>query len=355
MKKIFFLIFAFSLFLANLNAQFQYPYYFDAKSLDANYINVPLTNYGNLGPRCLLSDINTLEYYEGVLWSHYQKEIIVFDHGLFFIGKINGEKRIAQSLWNSLFTPGPIIDGKPARLANPSDSLRYRVYKISADDRSDLDLKDWPVDLGAPAGQNGMPKLYADQTIWTVYNALDSQKPLWPNYNQSKYPVTPVEIHQTAYAYKVDKSNPGNYLNDIVFFEWQVINKGKNSIDSAVIGLWTDIDFYGDHNFPAIDTTLQLGYCWSDYHRKNQYGTIYDSSKIPAVGYVMLYGPSVPSNGDTAVFKGIKKINFRNLPLSSFWGVFDDSYWDESPFGPAYSIETSWNIAHGLDKRERKL
>jgi len=60
-------------------------------------------------------------------------------------------------------------------LIHPEDSLRYRVYKISkGDDDTNPDYAGWPDDYGAPVDINGEPVILGDQTLWTVYNALDS-------------------------------------------------------------------------------------------------------------------------------------------------------------------------------------
>jgi hypothetical protein len=156
-------------------------------------------------------------------------------------------------------------------------------------------------------------------------------------------PGLPLEIQQMAYSHSVEGRTTFDLLANVVFIEWTIVNKGDVPIESTYVSLWTDIDFNeASDNKPAIDTVTQLGYCWQSRD---------DGRSIPkAVGFVWLYGPQVPSPGDSAVFKGQTRRNERNLPVTSFWGIQDDSFQDESFRGPAYSMRTAWNIARGFDK-----
>jgi hypothetical protein len=153
--------------------------------------------------------------------------------------------------------------------------------------------------------------------------------------------VFPIEVQSLAYGY------PGghvDWLKDVVFFEWQVINKGTETIDSAYFGLWTDIDI-NDYfnNYSAVDSTIQLGYCWTPTDSGNF---------IPmSVGYVWKYGPAVDSPGDTAIYKGSIKKDYKNLDLTSFHGISDDAAVDPLTC-PARSTLGAWNIARGYDANE---
>ena len=319
------------------------PYFYNYQMLDINKIKMPLDNYGGAYPR---SHFTT--YHDSI-------GKIVYDHGLFFIGKISDSIYESHVLWESLFSPGPIINGKPAMEILPSDSLRYAVYKISSGDTTNIDSLSnyWPYDLGAPLSENQKPVLYADQTLWSVYNACDSNSILpKTSTRRTKYPVFPLEVQHTAYSYQSGFDETTEFLDETIFIEWTIINKGSLSIDSASLGLWTDIDFIGENNYPAIDTANQLGYCWTNWDTTQ---TWYDQTKLPAVGYIMLYGPVATETGSVAIFRGKEKIGYKNLSLSAFWGIHDDSFSDSSNFGPAYSKETAWNISGGLDKKGNQI
>ncbi|MDP1813326.1 MAG: hypothetical protein Q8K92_02650, partial [Leadbetterella sp.] len=323
------------------NNRREFPYFYDINALDINTIYYPNSNYGFLA----VSNQSGIP----VVWSHYDSQTIVFEQGLFFIGKIVDSVYLSEAMWGSLYSPGPIFNNKPAMAAYPADSAKYRVYKITKGDsvHINLDLKEWPKQFGAPISGRAKVKLYGDQMLWTVYNGYDSNSVIPTGRGRSKYPPFPIEIQQNIFAYKNGTDFPVEFLDDVVFLEYTIINKGSYPIDSAYVGLWTDIDFYGENNYPAIDTTLQLGYCWSDYHSNISW---YDSSKIPAIGYIQLFGPTVYSSGSIATFKGENRNNHKNLNLTSFWGFHDDSYPDPSDWSPAYSRTTAWNIARGYDK-----
>lgn len=305
--------------------------YYNFKTLDINQIYFPLSNKGN---------IDGTENWQMVTWDQLgEDETIVYDQGLWVIGKIDDHLKWAYGTWDrySVYSPGPIIDGEAAMLINPQDSLRYRVYKISkGDDSSNPDYQEWPVDYGAPLDEQGAPRLYADQTLWTVYNGTDSTtyRQLWAD----TIDVMPVEVNQTVYARQGKESDTEDIFSNIIFLEYSVINKGVSQIDSTYIGFWTDIDFYNlNKNPPGVDTVKQLGYCWySDDSFEGFPGP------PPAVGYVLLYGPAVPSEGNMAIFKGKKRSNYKNLQLSSFHGFGSDYYLP-------WTLDHAWNLAKGLE------
>jgi hypothetical protein len=82
-----------------------------------------------------------------------------------------------------------------------------------------------------------------------------------------------------------------------------------------------------------------MGYCWDS--------SAPDSLFAPrAVGYPLLFGPVIESPDSEAVFLGKSLSGYRNLPLSSFWGIRSDV--DGPPAGPR-NINEAWNLARGYD------
>jgi hypothetical protein len=337
-----FLCSIFILFFAGTNPKEKYinqsliNTYYDYDSLDVNQILFPLNNRGSIDES---RNSGNLIGFPLVSWDQLgEEQSIVYDQGLWVIGKIGGRVNWTYGTWDrySVYSPGPIINGQAAMLINPEDSLRYRVYKISRDDdSSNPDYQEWPVGFGAPLDGQGFPRLYADQTLWTVYNGMDSTtyRSLWSD----TIDVMPVEINQIAYAREGQKSDAEDIFSNIIFLEYCIINKGMQTIDPAYVGFWTDIDFYALHeNFPGVDTLNQLGYCW--YGEESYRG--YPGP--PAVGYVWLYGPAVPSPGSNAVYKGKNRNNYKNLKLSSFHGF-------DSDFALPWTLDQAWNLAQGLE------
>lgn len=281
--------------------------YYNYKTLDANNITINLNNVGDLG---IVNDRYGAKWNQ-IKAKNYFDSVIVYDQGLWVIGKINNFPHLGIVEWvvypYSSYSPGPIINNLPAMLIDPKDSVKYRVYKISGgDDNSNPDYADWPGDLGAPVDSSGNPQIYGDQTTWTVYNALDSTlryRQLWNQYYDT-LPVMPVEIQQLAFSRIGNSPDSIDIFSNVVFFEWTIINKGKYEIDSCYISLWTDIDFWDFfYNLPGVDTCFQTGYCWGNTGKEWE---------DPVVGYVLLYGPTVPAKGDSAVLK-VKQLEMQKI------------------------------------------
>ncbi|MFH1197401.1 MAG: T9SS type A sorting domain-containing protein [bacterium] len=346
MKKKIELLALYFLLSANiLYSQKHYENYYDSEFMDANNIKVVFDNYGGLnfekygGGGAGFWDRLFEGYY---INDWYVGEVIIYDQGLWVLGKSDTTQVLNYSWWGRTnYSPGPIINGSSAVQANPRDKDKYRIYKISDNDNSSVDILNWPFEFGAPIDNDKKPLLHADQTVWTVFNSCNTIKGKQYFFNE---PITPVklEIQQMAYAYEGGINS--NILSDVIFLEWTIINKGTNKIDSTYIGLWSDLDLSGaSHNPPAVDTLRQLGYCWSNI--PESWSTYY-RWRCPAVGYVMLYGPKIKSQGDTAIFKGRELTGYRNIPLSSFFGITDNNY----PLANTpYFKKEVWNIARGFD------
>jgi hypothetical protein len=330
MKKLILVFISSSIF-----SQHYHPTFFDYDTLDINNIRLMSSNVGNS------------DGYGGfweVLSSDYWNQSIIYDHGPWIIGKIGSDTVFSLSQWFSSYSPGPIINGQAAMLIHPEDSLKYRSYKVTrGDDNSNPDYAEWPVEFGAPVDNDGKPLVYGDQTLWTVFNSLDSTVThAWWDESLDAFPV---EFHQTVFARQGSGNDEQDIFANTVFIEWEIINKGNQQIDSTFFGFWTDIDFEPTFdNRPAIDIERHLGFCWPNN------GLTYYDSIPPAVGYSLLYGPVVPSSGNTATFKGRQLANYENLSLSSFHGIVDDA--DPRPlYRPARSLKDAWNIARGFDSQ----
>jgi len=320
----------------------------DSKEIDVNQIKSSYSNLGTLGTEYLEHSFwDQLSYRDYLNGRQLNNTAIVYEQGLWILAKVNGEKHASVTEWNTHFSPGPIINGQPAMLYNPLDSARYTVYKINkGDDQNNPDYNNWPTDLGAPVDNIGNPLIKGDQTLWTAFNAADSTTlNYWqwfqPNNNLH---LLPIEIQQLAFARAGNKKDNEDIFSNTIFFEYTIINKGNSNIDSAFIGFWTDIDFYeAGLNPPAVDTLAQVGYCWA----LNDTYTYTPQRAPAAVGFTLIYGPSVPSAGQNSVFNGRTLPDHKNLPLTAFHGINDDQS-NYLPFNMAGSINDAWNMANGL-------
>lgn len=269
---------------------------------------------------------------------------ILFDAGFWMTGRYNGEVHSSIKFYSDNYSPGPIINGQPAMIAQPEDSLRYRVYKIfKGNDPQNPDLLEWPEDYGAPVDDNGNPLILGDQLLWSAYNLLDTNYVDSNFANPKKTGILPIEVHQKIYGREGNKRDSEDLMHNVVFWEWTIINKGNSSIDSTFIGLWCDIDFYDIRsNLPAVDRTRQTGYLWSEKDFEPSLGGV-----PPAVGLTVLYGPKKPHPDSTAVFKGEQVQGFYNLPIYSFKAIGDDK--KEDPlYGPPRKVNQVYNASNGL-------
>jgi hypothetical protein len=303
----------------------------DEKMLDVNRIHIALTDLGNLGFYRLPN--GAAEWYNAFGDSTYPSTIL-FDGGLWITCKINGSVSTLPVIWRSPYAPGPALNRRP------EDSLRYHAYRNTFGDTpgSIPGGGEWPADLGAPVDAQGRPSISGDQMIWEMYNGLDtSRNPTrWFPRNLGPMPPLPLEVRQSAFAHFGTIADTSIWANTI-FFEWRIYNRGRVPLDSVYFSYWTDIDFLDGENRPAVDTVRQLGYCWYPP----------DPMKA-AVGFQLLFGPQVPAPGMAATSFGIAKADTRNLRLSAFHGIADDSYADGAAYGPPYSVRSTWNVVRGM-------
>lgn len=307
----------------------------DIRNFDAN--NISLSRITNRG------DFNTATW-SSLNYGTINARRILFDAGIWVTGLIDSKIHAGIKYYSANYSPGPIINGQPALEAAPGDSLRYRVYKIfRGNEPTNPDLLEWPVDFGAPIDSNGNPRFYADQLLWTVYNMMDTSNVDTNYITDKKYGILPIEVQQKIYGYQGNNKDVENLLNNVVFIEWTIVNKGTDYIDSAFVGLWCDIDFYDiNSNIPAVDVNRQTGYLWSGIERSPFLGGV-----PPAVGFSILYGPIKSRPDTTAVFKGKEIDGYYNLPLKSFHAIGDDSIIDPL-YGPPRTQKQVYNIANGF-------
>lgn len=307
--------------------------------IDKNNIKMNFNNWGQS-----FSHYTQSGGFWQILGEEYPRQI-VFDQAPWIVGKLNGEIILSGGQWVSAYSPGPIINGQAAMLIHPEDSIKYRVYKINkGDDSSNPDYAEWPINFGAPINEQGKPLVLGDQTLWTCYNYLDSTL-TYPFGPHSKINPLEIEIHQIVFSREGNQIDVEDIFSNVIFFEYEIIYKGNEPIDSAYFGFWTDIDFDPlSTNIPAVDSGLNLGYCWTSIEAN------WEGNIPPAVGYSLLYGPIKQSPGQSVVFKGKQKQNYSNMPVTSFRGIGESALPSgDSLYTPVKSILDCWNFARGLN------
>ena len=272
----------------------------------------------------------------GLEWPQGTGKSPVFAAGTWVMAKVNS--RIAGSgvqHSQTEYQPGQI---REPFVIDASEQKYYRWYTLHSDGSGDWEQ--WPFDQGAPyvdKNRNGRydygepPLLLGDQMVFSVWNDIYAK-------NEYGADTLNLEVRQTAWAY-----SSNDYLGDIIFIKWQLVNKSGLPWDSTYFAFWWDPDL-GDaaDDLVGCDTTLDMGFCYNASDYDQTYG-----AAPPAVGITLLQGPMTEMTGEH-VF----------LPDRSFWPnkkmqgmtafVFYNG--DDSPYGNPYTAQHVYYYMQGLWK-----
>lgn len=247
----------------------------------------------------------------------------IFEDGLVWGGKVNGEIRVNGSTYRYGLTPGYIL---PSGFPSDPFEVKSKIFKLKKNwqylppgaerDRYEFDFLNWPVDVGAPwEDKNGdgvytqgidIPKIFGDETLFFIANDLDTAN---TQYTYGSNPIG-LEFQVTTFGYDSE------LLKDVVFKKYKVINKSSNTITDMYLSYWTDDDlgFAGD-DFVGCDTSLNLGYTYNaDNNDQDYYGT-----PPPAVGHLIVQPPIIQAQStDSARYGDGWRKGYKNLQINSF-------------------------------------
>jgi len=273
----------------------------DYQQFDANRIRNWFSNVGEITSYHVTSEA-------GLEWPAGTGLTTVFQSGLWIAGKVDGEIRSAASEYSSEFQPGKVfydsVSATTAGVADDPSLSKYKIYTINRGDITSDDYLNWPVADGAPVDSEGKPLCMGDQTHWYVCNDFGSEahSALW-----STAPLG-LEIQTTTWGYN------SSILKDVMFIRWLIINKSGKSITEAYLSVWTDPDIgKSQDDFVGCDTLLNIGYSYNGDSLDEVFG-----SNPPAVGFRILQGPIVPSDGESAFVTGKVLPDYKNLPMTAF-------------------------------------
>lgn len=213
---------------------------------------------------------------DGFEWPIGSSKFALWLSSLWIGAVVEGQFRDAvPEPFTSHFLPGPIGSKGPA----PPADARYRVYKITSQDRSQPgeDYLSWPVDLGAPTDSSGSPFLPGNQTLWTVFN--DARPETRPG---SWYPTEPLGVEVQLTVFDLE---PGDVrLKDVVFVFYEVFHRAVHKLDSLYLSMYASTDLgVASDDLAGTDTTLGAGYTYNGFTRDAVYG-----EPPPAIGYILL-------------------------------------------------------------------
>jgi hypothetical protein len=266
----------------------------------------------------------------GFYWpgGRFAQDAAIFEDGLLWGGIVDGQIRVNGNTHFQGLQAGKILS--PGVADNP-ELPKYRVYKIRKDWNNhqdeeerlayEKDFNEWPVEDGAPwidVDGDGIftrdidqPEFVGDEVLWYVSNDLD------PYRSRGTYGSDPIglEFQTTVWGY-----NRKNFLDDVVFKKYLVINKGNSIIDSMYFSYWTDDDLgNASDDFVGCDTLLNLGFCYNGDNTDGDGAGITYGINPPAVGHMFVQGPIIPGEtSDKAKYNGKWLAGFNNLPLTAF-------------------------------------
>ncbi|MCF8243435.1 MAG: hypothetical protein K9J16_18820, partial [Melioribacteraceae bacterium] len=248
----------------------------------------------------------------------------IFEDGLLYGGKVDGQIRVNGNTHRQGLSPGIILpNGEPAE---PNDSL-YKVYKICEDweslppgelrDKYEFNHNNWPGQFGAPYidvdgdGEftQGIdePDYIGDEVLFYAANDLDSSVTA---FTYGSLPMG-LEFHTTVWGFDND-----DFLKDVVFKKYQLINKSDTEITDMYLSYWTDDDL-GDAGDDVVgcDTLLDLGFTYNGDENDNGF---YDSPP-PAVGHLLLQSPIKEAEPEDSAYYEEKWIHgYKNCPLTGY-------------------------------------
>ncbi len=277
----------------------------------------------------------------------------IFADGLIFGGKVNGEIKVNGNTYRAGLQPGYIKDSIPV---NPMEfnylwKLRKNWESVSEDSLREEFGKDyysWPVDFGAPfVDMNSdeeftegidKPLFYGDEQLFYIVNDLNVCQTAYT------YGSSPIGLEFQVLTYAFDSTN---YLNDVVFKRYLLINKSGEYIEEMLLSYWADNDL-GDvsSDYIGCDSTLNLAYTWKAQNYDYYYG-----SPPPAIGHMLVQGPITQSSiNDSAMFKGRWIKGYSNINMSSFGPNFKNSLISHHPLLGNYlgSLELYNFLMRGL-------
>ncbi len=125
-------------------------------------------------------------------------------------------------------------------------------------------------------------KVYGDETLWWVYNDKGS------NHQATGGQPIGLEVRAQAFAFKTT-----NEINNMTFYNYQIINRSTSRINQSYMTVWTDADLgYYKDDVIGCDVKRGLGFIYNgDSNDESIAGTNGYGSLIPALGCDFFQGP----------------------------------------------------------------
>jgi hypothetical protein len=224
--------------------------------------------------------------------------------------------------------PGnPIIQSNGQHLS--MDNLLAPYVDANNDNRYDANDCDYPYyELdGDPDGckANRSAQLYGDFTLWWVFNDKGNI------HGESEGNAIGMEIRAQAFGF-----NTNDEINNMTFYNYQLINRGTTTLEQCYFGVNTDADIGGaKDDYTGCDVQRGFGYMYNADDYDNPYaGALGYGENPPAIGIDFFLGPYLDSNGVADYWD--KNWLPGNAPVEAGQSILALS--DTSRFSIAYGI-----------------
>ncbi|MEA1874594.1 MAG: T9SS type A sorting domain-containing protein [Bacteroidota bacterium] len=133
-----------------------------------------------------------------------------------------------------------------------------------------------------------MPKLFGDETMWWIYNDKGNI------HTETGGEAIGMEFRAQAFAFATNDE-----LNDMTFYNYNIINRSTYTLYETFFGVWTDADLGGaNDDYVGCDVQRGLGYCYNgDEFDADDSGNPGYGNQPPAIGIDFFEGPYQDPDG----------------------------------------------------------
>jgi len=229
----------------------------------------------------------------------------------------SGQLRVAAQTYRQAgvdYAAGPIATTYPASY----DQRYQRVWTVTTQEIdihklnygqigyvAPSGIRDWPGNGDVTNGEPAQLAPYIDlngneryEPALGEYPAIKGDQALFAIFNDSRVFHTEtggealnMEFHLMAYAYNRATDGPEDWLNDVLFLDYTLFNKGKSALSDTYLGMWLDWDIgeFRD-DYIGCDSTRDM---WFGYNADNldSYFSYGYGVSPPAMGATWLNQP----------------------------------------------------------------
>lgn len=194
---------------------------------------------------------------------------------------------------NSDYTVPNWIKEFPGSAPTSADPYKYLApfVDMNNDGKYDWQQGDYPA-YNVKSTQidkfNCKKLLFGDETLFWVFNDMGNK-----HLESGSVKPIGVEIRAQAFAFAT-----ADVLNDMTFYNYEIINRSSNVLDSTYFAVWVDADLgnYQD-DYVGCDVVRGLGYIYNgDNYDEDNGGAIGYHNKLPALGCDFFQGPTADNN-----------------------------------------------------------